>query len=501
MYQKNCLLIVDDDERGRDALKILLDQENYQLAFAACGEDALQQADELVPDLILLDVLMPGMDGFEVCQHLRAHPQLADVPIIMLTAISDRKTRLRGIEAGVDDFISKPFDRVELLARVRTILRLNRYRRLLAERVRFDWAVEQSNDGYLLLNEGNTILYANSAARYYLGLLKESSLAEGFLINLEKQNFRREPATAWEKWPTPNVGSMPRYLVRPETSQSPLLWLQVDILESPSDDLSSQLVHLRDVSEQMNLQQQMWTFQTLVSHKLRAPLNGLVGLQILEQQNLNLSTPQAQSLLKMARDSATRLQDQILDILQYVDSSSVSFQHDDAFKLSELHPLLTQIKNEFEINTLSVEIDDSVVDKLLAFSHQGLELILRESFTNAKKFHPQQFPAIEVSVIPKDTKAILLSVSDNGQPLPSQELAKVWTPYYQSEKHFTGEIEGMGLGLAMIARLVWSSGGGYRLRNREDKPGVTMELTLPIAENEKWGMNTEEWEIENWLSS
>ena len=168
---------------------------------------------------------------------------------------------------------------------------------------------------------------------------------------------------------------------------------------------------------------------------------------------------------------------------------------------SELHSLLLKIKNELEIKTLSVEIDDRVADKLLAFSHQGLELVLRESFNNAKKFHPQQFPAIDVSVMPKDSKAVILSVSDDGQPLPSQELAKVWTPYYQSEKHFTGEIKGMGLGLAMIARLVWGGGGGYRLRNREDRPGVTMELTLPLTEDEKWGMKDDQWEIETWLSS
>ena len=480
MHKKSRLLIVDDEERGRDALKILLAPENYLLSFAANGEQALNRAAELTPDLVLLDLLMPGIDGFEVCRRLRAHPKLADVPIIMLTAISDRNTRLRGIEAGADDFITKPFDRVELLARVRTITRLNRYRRLLAERVRFDWAVEQSNDGYLLLTAGNVIQYANSAARFYLGLLKESSLSEGFLKHTEKQKFRREPAAAWENWPTPNVGKMPRYLVRPETHLSSSLWLQVDILESPSDSLNGQLVHLRDVSEQMNLQQQMWSFQTLVSHKLRAPLNGLVGLQILEQGNMDLSSTRAQSLLKMAQDSAKRLQDQILDILRYVDSSQL-LQHNNAFSLSELSALLTKIRGDLEINTVSLQIADSVADKSLAFSHQGLELVLRELFTNAKKFHPQHSPTIEVSVTHKDAKTIRLSVSDNGQPVPNQELAKVWTPYYQSEKYFTGEVKGMGLGLAMIARLVWGSGGSCRLHNREDKPGVTTELTLPLT--------------------
>jgi len=481
MHKKSCLLIVDDDEQGREALRILLAREDYQLAFAANGEEALQLAAELMPDLILLDVMMPGMNGFEVCQHLRVHSQLAEVPIIMLTAITDRKTRLSGIEAGADDFITKPFDKVELLARVRTITRLNRYRHLLAERTRFEWSVEQSEDGYLLLDQNDVIQYANSGARFYLGLLNENALSEKFLKHIEKENLRCEPIAAWKNWPKSNVGSMPRYLVRPESNQHPSLWLQVDLLDSHGS--RGQLVHLRDISEQMNLQRQMWTFQTLVSHKLRAPLNGLVGLQILEHTKMDLASKQANSLIKIARESAKRLQDQILDILRYVDSSQLLFQRDNVFNLFNLSSLINEIKKDLEIETVSVSIANTLVDKSLAFSAQGLELVLRELFTNAKKFHPQHSPAINVSVTLQNHKTLLLSVSDNGQSLPPQEIAKVWTSYYQSEKYFTGEVKGMGLGLPMVSRLVWSSGGSCRLYNCEDQPGITIEITLPLLED------------------
>ena len=78
--------------------------QGYHLAFARNGPEALAKAAELVPDLILLDVMMPGMDGFAVCRHLRADPLLAKVPVIMVTALDDRDPRLQGIEAGADDF-------------------------------------------------------------------------------------------------------------------------------------------------------------------------------------------------------------------------------------------------------------------------------------------------------------------------------------------------------------------------------------------------------------
>jgi putative two-component system response regulator len=124
------VLVVDDELAGRKALGAILSAQGYSVALAANGPEALAEAVLVQPDLILLDIMMPGMDGFEVCRRLRATPDLADVPVLMLTALDDADSRLSGIEAGADDFITKPFDRAELRARVRTITRLNRYRKL-----------------------------------------------------------------------------------------------------------------------------------------------------------------------------------------------------------------------------------------------------------------------------------------------------------------------------------------------------------------------------------
>lgn len=143
MDDTSTILIVDDEAVVRDALVELLAEEGYNPASAANGAEALLQASKLTPDLILLDVIMPDMDGFEVCQQLRSSPLLAEVPIVMLTALNTPQHRLRGIEAGADDFISKPCDAIELLAKVRTISRLDRYRRLLEERNRRAQAEEE----------------------------------------------------------------------------------------------------------------------------------------------------------------------------------------------------------------------------------------------------------------------------------------------------------------------------------------------------------------------
>jgi putative two-component system response regulator len=143
MDERNTILIVDDEAAGRETLESILEPEGYYLVLAENGYQAIEQAKAVQPDVILLDVMMPGMNGFEVCRRIRNEKELAEVPILFLTALDDRQSLLNGLEAGADDFISKPFDRYELRARLLGITRLNRYRKLMNERKNLEEAHKQ----------------------------------------------------------------------------------------------------------------------------------------------------------------------------------------------------------------------------------------------------------------------------------------------------------------------------------------------------------------------
>jgi putative two-component system response regulator len=144
----SAILIVDDEPNSRAILEAILTSERYQLYYATNGLEALAYAGRVIPDLILLDVMMPGMDGFEVCRRLRMDPILRDVPIVMISNLDDQQSRLQGLNAGADDYISKPFSIAELQARVRTITRLNRFRNLLTERNQLQEAFEATIDSW-----------------------------------------------------------------------------------------------------------------------------------------------------------------------------------------------------------------------------------------------------------------------------------------------------------------------------------------------------------------
>jgi putative two-component system response regulator len=148
------ILIVDDEPTARQTIESILEEQGYNLEMAENGIQAIEKARRLLPDVILLDVMMPGMNGFEVCKRIRSEPILAEIPIIMITALDDRQSFLGGLEAGADDYITKPYDRHELRARLLGITRLNRYRKILDERANLEQAHLQLLAAYDATVEG-----------------------------------------------------------------------------------------------------------------------------------------------------------------------------------------------------------------------------------------------------------------------------------------------------------------------------------------------------------
>ena len=151
---KGTILIVDDEPFGRDTLESILEPEGYTLVMAENGYQAIEKAIAIQPDIILLDVMMPGMNGFEVCQRIRSEKQLAEIPILFLTALDDRQSLLKGLDVGADEFISKPFDRFELRARLLGITRLNRFHKLNEERLNLEHANAELRTAYDATIEG-----------------------------------------------------------------------------------------------------------------------------------------------------------------------------------------------------------------------------------------------------------------------------------------------------------------------------------------------------------
>lgn len=158
------ILVVDDEPKNAKLLEALLVPHGYEVITAMDGEGALRVIAERPIDLVLLDVMMPGLNGFEVTQRLRTSEHTRLIPIVLITALKETEDRIRGIEAGCDDFLSKPFDRHEVLARVKTLLQLSYYRSLLDEKEKFESAMDRIEDGIMVVNQDLRIGRLNQRA-------------------------------------------------------------------------------------------------------------------------------------------------------------------------------------------------------------------------------------------------------------------------------------------------------------------------------------------------
>jgi signal transduction histidine kinase len=144
------ILIVDDEEINVKLIKSILARENYNLISALSGSEAISMLASDSPDLIMLDVMMPEMDGFETCRKIKGNKNKTMVPVLMVTALTEKEHRLAALESGADDFISKPVDKTELIVRVKSLLRIKKYHDELFERYN---EIEKKNVELLELQE------------------------------------------------------------------------------------------------------------------------------------------------------------------------------------------------------------------------------------------------------------------------------------------------------------------------------------------------------------
>lgn len=484
MNEKPTILIVDDDYAGREAIRGVLFSQGYCVLEADNGQKAIEMAQNHIPDLILLDLMMPGMDGFEVCQRLRRDPILCEVPILMVTALDDRESRLRGIDAGADDFVSKPYDRMELRLRVRTIVRLSRYRHLLLERARFVWVIENDQDSYFILDEHGKINFANKAARILLNLPnEEAEFSNWSFWERIQTSFLCVPPERWETWPEIEDLEESLYLIRPQNERNRPLWFEVQVLDLPWLNKQQRLLRIKEVTQSFSQAFETWSFQAAARHKLVTPLsNMLLSLNLMRAfANQQGFSKDVYDCLETLDEGTKRLESEIKDVFKYIYTPGLANTGDLA-QLSDISGMVQQTARDLNLVHVNCSITDHWSrDPTLPLTKWALQIILWELLENAQKFHPQLDPKVNIRLLCHNSDEVIVEVADDGTYVPLEHLKDVFTPYYQAEKTYTGEINGMGLGLSTVAALIWQVGGTISLQNSQESPGVIVEMRFPLS--------------------
>jgi signal transduction histidine kinase len=382
------VLVVDDEAAGREMLTLLLEAQGLRVTTAEDGETALAIVAATPPDLILLDVMMPGLDGFEVCRRLKNNADTVFIPVVFLTALHSAKERIRGAAAGADDFLSKPFDVVELATRVKSLLRI---KSLQDQLLRYNRELEQA-------------------------------VAE-----------------------------------RTAELQRALGELQV------LDRLKSE-------------------FMSNVSHELRTPLVHVKGcIHLLADGALGPVTLDQSRSVKVAQEAIRRLENIVADIVDFSDASTRRLQFE-AVPLAEVCQAVVQ------------ELSPSAIQRQIALSlalapdlppvradRPALARILRHLLDNAVKFsQPGSTVQITAEALP-GTAAVRLAMQDHGRGIAPEHLTHIFDPFYQVDGSSTRPVNGLGVGLTLVKKLVEAHGSHVCVESQEAK-GSRFYFDLQAAE-------------------
>lgn len=460
MPSTRTVLVVDDDELTRQLLESLLEMEGgYRLMFAKDGGEALELAATTPPDVVLLDILMPGIDGFEVCRHLRANPVLRQVPIVLLTGLEGRASRLKGLEAGADEFLNKPVDLVELRTRIRTITQLNRFRQLSDERARFETAVNHSPDAIVLTDGAGMILHANAAFTKLVGPTPPRILEifpPATAIGLKAQLAMLDRAG----------GKIESFESPLEIAAQPGSFAEVTIVRLPWSDGTMLEFILRDITDRKQLEAQLLRLQRIellgqlasgVVHDVNNLLTSIRGhAEMLERKEVAVADS-----APIIRKTSERGEALLRRILMFARGA------DQALAPVLVGPVLREaaaIAGKLLGANIALEIDAPAgLPEILGDANQVNQVVMNLC-VNARDAMPRggrlrlgaraaTLTAAEARAISPDGAAgefVVVSVRDTGIGIPEENRDKLFDPFFTTKPRETAT----GLGLATVLRVM-----------------------------------------------
>jgi len=244
-------------------------------------------------------------------------------------------------------------------------------------------------------------------------------------------------------------------------------------------------VRLRDVTKQVSLHRDTHGFHVMIAHKLRTPMVGIfTSLELLNNNPEELSCDEVLRIAQVAGKSVRRLRGELEDIMQYIQVPALA-RRGEQICLSQISTLVEEISSSLRLQAVATAWQTGLDTLQLPLSRRAAELIFWEILENSKKFHPTQTPALDMFAFTSQPDKLHILLRDDGIALNPVQLKHVWAPYYQGEKVFTGQVDGMGLGLSLVATLVWDVGGTCQIRNRADRTGIEVELILPIVQKQE----------------
>lgn len=493
------IMLVDDTLKNIQLLGTLLSRSGYQIYIAQSGTEALKISEKVKLDMILLDIMMPGMNGFEVCQVLKGNPKTKDIPVIFLTARTETEDIVTGFEAGAVDYVTKPFNSAELLARVRTHLDIRRKEKKILQ---LSKAVEQSPVAIVITDLKGNIQYVNPRFCDVSGYSSEEVLGKNSSILKSGEKSLNDYKSLWE---TLNAGKEWRGEFKNCHKSGEFYWVSVSIspIKDENGDFHQFMAIQEDITEKKVTEEKLKeSYQTIQSQ------NELLAQQNMERKEFihilchDLLNPIGN--IKSVVQLITEFPDCGPDLMEaLVISSDVAMETInlvrnymaiesgkktvtlESVNLKELVDKAVELlKLRFQKKEIALEVD--VPSDLFVFVEKVsfVSSVLSNLLTNALKFSYRN-SRVEVIACKSGNGMVQVCIKDHGIGIPEKLLSDIFKINKVTSRSGTEEEVGTGFGMPLVKKYIDFYGGNIQIHSKNEssqEKGTEVILTLKTEE-------------------
>ena len=496
---KITILNVEDYAPSRDATSQILRRAGFEVIEASTGSEAIQSATELHPQLVLLDVKLPDIDGYEVCERLKADPATATIPVLQVSAVYAKgQDKVRGLDSGADSYLIKPVEPLELIATINALLRMRqaeaaqreteaRYELLFENNSLPTWIFDLETFAFLAVNEAAVRTYGYTRAEFLVMTIKDirppedvpalvqymASIPNG-VSNVSQWRHRKKDGTLMD---VELVWHELRFRGR-----HALLALVHDIserkyTEAERERLLGQEKQARAEAEAANRAKD--EFLAIVSHELRAPLNAMLGwAKILRTQKVDEETlAHATEVIERSARAQSKLIEDLLDTTRIV-RGKLRLEVQPVNLTTVIEAAVDVIRPAAAAKSITVNVALDAQTDVITGDPERLQQVVWNLLSNAVKFTPSG-GRIEVHLERADPH-MRIRVSDTGQGISAKLLPLVFDRFHQANTSGARRHSGLGLGLSLVRHLVELHGGTVFAESAGEGQGATFTVNLPL---------------------
>lgn len=486
------ILIVDDNQNNIYSLKKLLESKDFPVDTANSGEEALGKALKNNYALIILDVQMPGMDGFEVAETFAGYSKTKDIPIIFLSAVNTEKQFItRGYASGGIDYVTKPVDPEILLLKVKTFYHLQEQ----------NLAMKKTQQHLELEVKGRRASQETMKSQIdYFHLMLEGLPQIAFTLNgdgvVDFVNGRWKQYSDHKSFPEthPDDLNIDEEFARCRKKGEPLE-LEVRIKNIKTGDYRYHLLRLSpifdrqtiknwvgtftDIDDQKKVEKEKDEFLSIASHELKTPLTSIKAYMQLLERKLKLDKESAESgYVTKVQDQVEKLNILITDLLDVskIENGKLKINKKLANLEQVIHNAMDTILQTHDENKVNIQYVGALSNLLIPFDTIRIEQVLINFLTNAIKYSPQNNQVIVTTLI--DEEEVRVSVTDFGIGIPDFKQNAVFHKFYRVEESSV-QFQGMGIGLYICSEIIKQHHGTIGLSSKVGE-GSTFYFTLPL---------------------